>query len=76
MKELIERLVRSLVDKPDEVMIHEVQGERATVYELSVAPGELGMVIGKQGRTILALRTILVAVAAKENKRIVLELLE
>jgi predicted RNA-binding protein YlqC (UPF0109 family) len=76
MKELIEYLVRALVDKPDEVVVREVHGERSTVYELSVAAGELGMVIGKQGRTILAIRTIVNAAAAKENKRVVLELLE
>ena len=76
MKELIEYLVRSLVDKPEEVVIHEVHGESATVYEVSVADGELGMVIGKQGKTILAIRTIVTAAAAKENKRVVLEILE
>jgi uncharacterized protein len=76
MKELIEYLVRSVVDKPDEVEVHEVPGEQTTVYELRVADGELGMVIGKQGQMIRAIRTIVIAAAAKENKRVVLEILE
>jgi uncharacterized protein len=76
MKELIEYLAQSLVHRPEEVVVHVVPGERTTVYELSVGDGELGMVIGKQGRTIDAIRTILTAIAAKENKRIVLAILE
>jgi len=76
MKELLEYRAQRLVDSPEKVMIHEVPGERTTVYELSVRAGELGMVIGKQGRTIIAIRTILTAVAAKERKRVVLEILE
>lgn len=76
MKELIEYLARRLVDKPDEVVVHEVPGEQTTVYELRVADGELGMIIGKQGRMIQAIRTIVTAAAAKENKRVVLEILE
>lgn len=76
MKELIEYLAKRLVDSPEGVVVHETHGERATVYELGVADGELGMVIGKHGRMILAIRTILMAAASKENRRIVLEILE
>ena len=76
MKELIEYLAKSLVDKPDEVEVHEIAGETTTVLELRVGEGDLGKIIGKHGRTILAIRTILGAVGAKENKRATLELLE
>ncbi len=76
MRELIEYLARRLVDKPEQVVVNEVPGERTTVYELSVADGEFGMIIGKQGRTIHAIRTIVMAAASKENKRVVLEILE
>lgn len=76
MKELIEYLTKALVDKPDEVDINEVMGEKTTVYELRVGEGDLGKVIGKHGRTIRAIRTILSAAATKQNKRAVLEILE
>jgi predicted RNA-binding protein YlqC (UPF0109 family) len=76
MKELIEYLAKSLVDHPENVVVHEVPGEQTTVYELRVADGELGMIIGKQGRTIQAIRVIVMAAASKENKRVVLEILE
>ena len=76
MKELIEYLAKRLVDRPDDVTVHEVTGETTTICELKVGDGELGKVIGKQGRTIRAIRTILSGVATKEGKRVVLELLE
>ena len=76
MKDLIEYVVRFLVDNPDDVDVREVAGSRTTVYELRVAPGDLGKVIGKHGRTIRAIRTLLSAAATKENKRAVLEILE
>ena len=76
MKELIEYMTKALVDAPDEVQVHEVAGEKTTVYELRVGEGDLGKVIGKHGRTIRAIRTLLSAAATKQNKRAVLEILE
>ena len=75
MKELIEYIARSLVDKPEEVQVNEVVGERTSVIELSVAKEDLGKVIGKQGRTARAMRTILSAASTKVNKRSVLEII-
>jgi uncharacterized protein len=76
MKEMIEYIAKRLVDRPEEVDVQEVAGERTTVYELRVGDGDLGKIIGKHGRTIRAIRTILAAAATKENKRAVLEILE
>ena len=76
MKDLIEYIVKRLVDRPDEVVIREVAGETTFVYEIRVGEGEIGKVIGKHGRTIHAIRTILSGVASKEYKRVVLEILE
>jgi len=76
MKELIETMVRSLVDVPEEVAVQEVDGEKVTIFELRVAQGDLGKVIGKQGNTARAMRTILNAAGSKLGKRCVLEILE
>jgi predicted RNA-binding protein YlqC (UPF0109 family) len=76
MKELIERIARALVDKPEEVMVTALQGSQSTVLELKVAKEDLGKIIGKQGRTARSLRTILGAASAKERKRVVLEIVE
>jgi hypothetical protein len=76
MKELIEQLAKALVDKPEEVSVSEIDGERTTVYELRVAQSDLGKVIGKQGKTARSIRTILAAVGTKIGKRSVLEILE
>ena len=74
--ELIEFIIRALVDKSDEVEVTAVTGEKTTVYELRVGDGDLGKIIGKHGRTIRAIRTLLSAASTKENKRAVLEILE
>ncbi len=76
MKELVETMARALVDKPEDVSVNEVDGERTTVYELRVAAVDLGKVIGKQGKTARAMRTILSASGTKIGKRCVLEILE
>lgn len=76
MKNLIEQIAKALVDKPEEVSVNEVEGERTTVYELRVAQTDLGKVIGKQGKTARAMRTILGATGTKIGKRCVLEILE
>jgi predicted RNA-binding protein YlqC (UPF0109 family) len=76
MKLLIEQMVKALVDKPEDVVVAEVEGERTTVFELRVATSDLGKVIGKQGKTARAMRTILSASGTKLGKRCVLEILE
>jgi hypothetical protein len=76
LKDLIEFIAKSLVDKPDEVSVAEVEGEQTSVLELKVAKEDLGKVIGKQGRTAKAMRTILGAASTKAKKRSVLEILE
>ncbi|MBN1282706.1 MAG: KH domain-containing protein [Proteobacteria bacterium] len=76
MRELITMMAKALVDKPDQVEVTELEGEQTTVIELRVAKEDLGKVIGKQGRTARALRTILSAASTKLRKRSVLEILE
>jgi len=76
MKELILVMARALVDKPDEVEINEIQGDVTTILELKVAKEDLGKVIGKQGKTAHAMRSILNATATKLKKRAVLEIVE
>ncbi len=76
MKELIETLVRFLVDHPEQVDVKEIEGAQTRVLELRVAKEDMGKVIGKQGRTARAIRTILGAASAKLDKRTVLEILE
>lgn len=76
MKELIKYIAQALVDSPDKVEVTEVVGEQTSVIELRVAKEDLGKVIGKQGRTAKAIRTILSAASAKLNKRSVLEIIE
>ena len=76
MKELVEFIARSLVDRPEEVQVNEVDGEQVTVLELKVAREDLGKVIGRQGRTARAMRTILGAASIRANKRAVLEIVE
>jgi predicted RNA-binding protein YlqC (UPF0109 family) len=76
MKALIELMARSLVDKPEEVAVAEVDGERTVIFELRVAPSDIGKVIGKQGNTARAMRTILSASGTKIGKRCVLEILD
>ncbi len=76
MKELIEMIAKALVDKPEEVSVSQIEGEQTTVLELRVAQSDLGKVIGKQGRTARAIRTLLGASGMKLRKRFVLEILE
>ncbi|WP_147820064.1 KH domain-containing protein [Salidesulfovibrio onnuriiensis] len=76
LKEMIEYIAKSLVDNPDEVRVTEVEGEQTSVLELKVAKEDLGKVIGKQGRTARAMRTLLGAASTKAKKRSVLEILE
>lgn len=76
MKELIKYMAEALVDKPEMVSVSEIIGEQTTVIELRVAKEDLGKVIGKQGRTAKAMRTILSAASTKIRKRTVLEIIE
>ena len=76
LRELMEEIAKALVDKPEEVVVTEVEGEQTTVIELKVAKEDLGKVIGKQGRTARSMRTILGAASTKLRKRSVLEIIE
>ena len=76
IRTLVEDIAKALVDVPDQVIVNEVAGEQATVFELRVAQGDLGKVIGKQGRTARSIRTLLGAVGMKLNRRFSLEILE
>lgn len=76
MKDFVVYIAKHLVDKPDEVEVTEVEGERVTVFELRVGDGDLGKVIGKRGQTAKSIRTLLAAASAKAGKRAVLEILE
>jgi uncharacterized protein len=76
LKELIEFIARALVDNPDDVQVAEIAGEQTVVLELRVAKEDLGKVIGKQGRTVKAMRAILSAASSKVRKRADLEILE
>jgi len=76
MKEFVEFIAKHLVDKPEEVQVTEIDGERTVVYELRVGDGDLGKVIGKRGQTAKSIRTLLAAASAKSGKRAVLEILE
>ena len=76
MKHMIEIIARALVDDPDVVSVKEVQGMSVLILELTVAKMDVGKIIGKQGRNVDAIRTILNAVSAKKNKRTLLEVVE
>ena len=76
MKELIEFVARSLVDDADAVVVHTVDREQATILELEVAQADLGKVIGRQGRTARALRTLLAAAGQKTRRRYILDILD
>ena len=76
IKDLIEYIAKALVDHPEQVKVSEIEGERTSVIELSVAKEDLGKVIGKQGRTARSIRTILGAAGMKLKKRFTLEILE
>jgi len=76
MKELIEFLAKSLVDEQDEVEIRTRNRDQATVIELMVAPNDLGKVIGRQGRTARAMRTLLAAAGNKQRRRYMLDMLD
>lgn len=75
MKELVEFIAKSLVDNPDQVIVNEINREESLVFELKVAPEDMGKVIGKQGRIAKAIRTVIKAAAVKQNKRVIVEII-
>ena len=76
MRALVEQIARALVDEPEQVSVQAIDSDQATVLELRVAPGDLGKVIGKQGRTARSIRTLLGAAGMKLHKRFTLEIVE
>jgi len=74
MKDLVEAIIREIVDNPDDVQINEVAGEMTTIIELRVAPSDMGKVIGRQGRTAKAIRTLLNAAGMRSNRRVEFEI--
>ncbi|KPK62647.1 RNA-binding protein [candidate division WOR_3 bacterium SM23_42] len=76
LKDLVTYICKALVDNQDKVVVTEIAGDKSVIYELRVGEGDLGKVIGKQGRTAQAVRTIITAAAMKLGKRTVLEILE
>ncbi len=76
MKELVEIIARSIVDAPDKVEVHEVEGEKSIIIELKVADDDMGKVIGKKGRIANAIRTVVKAAATKEGKRVIVEIMQ
>ncbi|HSP35924.1 MAG TPA: KH domain-containing protein [Thermoanaerobaculia bacterium] len=76
MKQLVEFVARSLVDSADEVKVHQFERDQATVFELEVAQPDLGKIIGRQGRTARAIRTLLSAAGQKQRRRFILDILD
>jgi predicted RNA-binding protein YlqC (UPF0109 family) len=76
VKELVEHIAKALVDQPEQVRVSEVRGDNTSVIELTVAKGDMGKIIGKQGRTAIAIRTLLSNISMKVGKRFVLEIIE
>ena len=76
MKELVEVIAKSLVDHPDEVVVTESENDKALVVELRVAQTDVGKVIGKQGRIAKAIRSVVKAAASKENKKVIVEIVQ
>jgi len=75
MKELVEYIVKALVDHPDQVQVRETQGESVSILEVSVGPEDVGKVIGKEGRIANSIRTVVKAAAIKQGKKVTLEIL-
>jgi predicted RNA-binding protein YlqC (UPF0109 family) len=76
MKELVEVIAKSLVDYPDEVIVLETENEKSIILELRVAQSDMGKVIGKQGRIAKAIRSVVKAAASKENKKVIVEIMQ
>ena len=76
MRELIELIIKGIVDNPDKVEINEIIGEKSSIFEVRVDPSDIGKVIGRQGRNIKSIRIIVNAAAQKDDKRAVLEIID
>lgn len=76
MGELVKVIAKALVDNPDEVFVNEIEGKQSLIVELRVAAEDMGKVIGKQGRIAKAIRTVVKAAATKDNKRVVVEIIQ
>lgn len=76
MKELVLQIVKNIVDKPDEVSVREVEGDKTTMIEITAAAPDVGKVIGKKGRTIKAIRTLVNAAGVRQEKRVTVEILD
>jgi len=76
LRELIELIIKGIVDNPDKVAINEIIGERSSIFEVRVDPNDIGKVIGRQGRNIKSIRTIVNAAAQKDDKRVVIEIVD
>ena len=76
MGELVEYIAKSLVDNPEEVSVNEIEGSKSVIIELRVSQEDMGKIIGKQGRIAKAIRTVIKAAAIKENKRVVVEIIQ
>jgi len=76
VKELVEYLVKALVDNPEQAKVTKVEGEQSVIYEVRVAPEDMGKIIGKQGRIAKAIRTIVRAACVKNGKKAIVEILE
>lgn len=76
MGHLVEIIAKGLVDNPDQVFVNEVEGNQSVIIELRVAPEDMGKVIGKQGRIAKAIRTVVKAAATKQNKRVIVEIIQ
>ena len=76
MKELVEVIAKSIVDYPDEVQVTETENDKAVVLELKVAQSDMGKVIGKQGRIAKAIRTVVKAAASKEDRKVIVEIMQ
>ncbi|HEU4963048.1 MAG TPA: KH domain-containing protein [Bacilli bacterium] len=74
MKQLLETIAKALVDQPDQVRVNEIATDKSIVYELSVAPNDMGKIIGKQGRVAKAIRAVVSAAALQEQKRVTIEI--
>lgn len=74
MKQLLETIAKALVDQPDQVRINEIATDKSIVYELSVAPNDMGKIIGKQGRVAKAIRSVVSAAALQQQKRVTIEI--
>ena len=76
MKDILETIIKNLVEKPDEISINEIVGEKTIVYKVTVASGDMGKVIGRNGKTAQAIRSIMKSVASKQQKRVSIEFID